>query len=102
MSRKCADCGKSTGITFPSDSLFPGGAPGNDLCIACRTKRETRHMLALLPADDTDPEWERLTDKEQMFLDDNNYGSFRYKFGLNEKVTEKQFQWLEAIYLRLK
>lgn len=102
MSRKCSDCRKSTGVSFPSDSLFPGGVPGNELCIACQTKRETRHMLALLPTDDTDPEWERLDEKEQRFLDINRPGSFSDNFERYGHVTEKQFQWLESIYLRLK
>lgn len=102
MSKKCVNCGKSTGVTFPSDSLFPGGAPGNDQCIACRTKRETHHMLALLPTDDTDPGWERLSEKEQEFLDANIYDSFCYNFNMYGQVTEKQFQWLESIYFRLR
>lgn len=102
MSRKCANCRESTGVNFPSDSLFPGGAPGNELCITCRTRRETRHMLALLPTDDTDPEWERLDEKEQRFLDINRPGSFSDNLERHGQVTEKQFQWLESIYLRLK
>ena len=100
--KKCADCGGSTGVRFPSDSLFPCGESGNEYCITCLTNRETCHMLALLPTDDTDPEWERLTEKEQKFLDIFRPGSFSDNFERYGRVTKKQFTWLSAIYERLK
>lgn len=84
---RCADCGQSLG-SHVQENLF--GKPKQ--CIECLTKARTRMMLTGLP-DPDGPGWGQLREREQEFLE-----SVREQFARKKILSEKQFQWLEAIW----
>ena len=61
------------------------------------TEEMIEHMLALLPEDDDDPEWERLSEWEQGALP-----SFREQFEERGTLSEKQYEILTRMYDKLK
>lgn len=92
MIEKCSECSKSLGSVV-QETMF--GLPG--LCVDCEMNRQAKHILALLPEDGRDHEWGGLSEWEQKFL-----VSVRDQFERKGKVSEKQFQVLDKIYLKLR
>ena len=87
----CAGCGKSTGIV--AQESLPG-LP--QFCINCQTKSAIRYILAMLPEEES-AESDALTIWEWDFL-----ASVRDQFERKGKLTEKQYQILERIYIKLR
>lgn len=90
--KRCAECGVSLG-TLQQESL----SGMLEYCPNCQTKREVKHMLALLPEEGDDPERDRLNDWENNFLD-----SVREQFEKKRLLSERQFLVLCRLYDRLK
>lgn len=92
MPDKCPLCGGPL-ITSSQGTML--GMP--ELCRECEDKKQVVYMLAMLPKDADDPERDRLSDCENIFLD-----SVRKKFRHNSALSEKQRGRLEEIYLKLR
>ena len=89
----CPQCGKPLPTAVQRTML---GTP--ELCQACEEKRQVAHMLAMLPEEEDDaPERDKLSNWENNFLD-----SVRSQFKEKGKLSGKQFEVLERIYLKLR
>lgn len=88
----CPQCQKPLATAIQRTML---GVP--ELCQECEEKRQTAHMLALLPEDGDDPERDRLTDWENNFLD-----SVRSQFENKGRLSDRQYIVLERIYDKLR
>lgn len=89
---KCSACGKLLGSVI-QETMF--GQP--KLCVSCETTRQARYMFAMLPKDDREVGWDQLSEWEQGFLT-----SMREQFERKGRVSERQFEILERIYVKLR
>ncbi len=92
MTAQCATCGKALGTTAQKE-LFST----QEYRIDCLTKGRISMVLLVLPEEEEERAWNRLSAFEQSFLP-----SVREQFIQKETLSEKQYQVLEQIYDRHK
>jgi hypothetical protein len=90
---RCSACAASLG-TQTQGVLHGSGVP--ILCPPCLRNATAKHYLAMLPADG-EREWSELSEWEQAFL-----ASVRGQFAVKSAVSEKQFEILERLYVKLR